>query len=385
MSECLSRKSLYDLVWSEPLKTLCGRFGISDVALRKTCQRAKVPTPERGYWARKAAGKKTWVPPLPERPPAMDDEVLIGGRQEYWYQPWTNEELLPPLPPPPQFDTTIESVRERITKEIGKVTLAHKVTWWHPAISHLLKKDEERREKQRTSTFVSSLDQPKFESALDRRKLRLLNALFGAVGKFQGRPLPDEDAVKGSISFYHQHVYFKLALSKKKGGDVSKSVAGTGQNLALSILDSYHSERESQSWSDDEDGKIEERLSEIAIQIVFLAEAEYRKGVERRYEARKVRKAQLEEELRQKKLAAERAERERIQKLEKARIDRLLGQATAFEQAAVIRKYVEAVHKVISGLSNPKFDAWSRWALAEADRIDPSRDERFLESMIETG
>jgi hypothetical protein len=78
----------------------------------------------------------------------------------------------------------------------------------------------------------------------------------------------------------------------------------------------------------------------------------------------KEQKANLEEELRQKQLAAERAEREQIQKLEKARIDRLLGQAAAFEQAIVIRKYVEAVHNAISELSDlptEKFDAWSRW------------------------
>ena len=109
---------------------------------------------------------------------------------------------------------------------------------------------------------------------------------------------------------------------------------------------------------------------------------------DRRGELRKERKTELEEELRQKKLAFERAERERIQKLEKARIDRLLGQAAAFEQAAVIRKYVEAVRNAISGMNNllaEKFDAWSRWALAEADRIDPSRGEPFLESMIEKG
>ena len=35
MTERLNRKELYDLVWSEPMKTLSARFGISDVALKK--------------------------------------------------------------------------------------------------------------------------------------------------------------------------------------------------------------------------------------------------------------------------------------------------------------------------------------------------------------
>jgi len=33
MAERLTRKALHDLVWSEPMKLLSARFGISDVAL----------------------------------------------------------------------------------------------------------------------------------------------------------------------------------------------------------------------------------------------------------------------------------------------------------------------------------------------------------------
>jgi len=106
MAERLSRKELYDLVWSEPLKTLCSRFGISDVALKKTCARSKIPTPERGYWAKKDAGKPTLQVALPIRPPGMDDQVLIAAGQSYWYQNWKKEELLCPLPPCPSLRET---------------------------------------------------------------------------------------------------------------------------------------------------------------------------------------------------------------------------------------------------------------------------------------
>jgi hypothetical protein len=58
MAERLSREELYELVWSQPLRTLSARFRISDVALKKTCLKAAIPTPERGYWARKDAGQK---------------------------------------------------------------------------------------------------------------------------------------------------------------------------------------------------------------------------------------------------------------------------------------------------------------------------------------
>jgi hypothetical protein len=121
MSETLSRRQLYDLVWSVPLQSLCARFGISDVALKKTCARASIPTPERGYWAKKQSRKKTLVVALPARAPAMYDEVLIAGGQAHWYREWKKEELLGPLPLPPEFTIPIETVREQIAKTIGVV------------------------------------------------------------------------------------------------------------------------------------------------------------------------------------------------------------------------------------------------------------------------
>jgi hypothetical protein len=86
MAEQFSRKSLYDLVWSQPMKTLAARFEISDVALKKTCERAAVPTPDRGYWAKKEAGKGTFQVPLPVRSPGMDDEVVIAAGGNSWYR-----------------------------------------------------------------------------------------------------------------------------------------------------------------------------------------------------------------------------------------------------------------------------------------------------------
>jgi hypothetical protein len=59
MAKRISRAELYTLVWSELMKTLATRFGISDVALKKTCARAGIPTPDRGDWAKKEAGKYT--------------------------------------------------------------------------------------------------------------------------------------------------------------------------------------------------------------------------------------------------------------------------------------------------------------------------------------
>ena len=61
------RKVLYDEVWAEPVRDVAKRYGVSDVALAKTCRRLEVPLPGRGYWAKKAAGKAAPRPPLHPR------------------------------------------------------------------------------------------------------------------------------------------------------------------------------------------------------------------------------------------------------------------------------------------------------------------------------
>jgi hypothetical protein len=80
----------------------------------------------------------------------------------------------------------------------------------------------------------------------------------------------------------------------------------------------------------------------------------------------------------ERKAALEEAERRRLEleaKREQARVDHLLGQASALHRAQEIRAYVAAVRALNSAAPEPMastaLDAWCSWALARADRIDP--------------
>src|SRR5947207_1737367 len=76
----LSRKDLYELAWSKPMRELDEDFGISDVALAKRCRRLAIPVPGRGYWARVDAGQQPYRPQLPKREPQwLDDGALTVG------------------------------------------------------------------------------------------------------------------------------------------------------------------------------------------------------------------------------------------------------------------------------------------------------------------
>lgn len=68
----ITRKDLYDQVWSTPMRLLAKKFGLSDVGLAKVCRKHDIPRPSVGYWAKKQHGKKTTKPSLP---PAGDPKL----------------------------------------------------------------------------------------------------------------------------------------------------------------------------------------------------------------------------------------------------------------------------------------------------------------------
>ena len=388
MARRLLRKELYDLVWSEPMRTLSARFGISDVALKKTCARAEVPTPDRGYWAKKEAGKSAPQVALPERPLGMDDEIVVAGGSSYWDQTWSKEDLLVPLPPRPEFHEPIEAARERIAKIIGKLSVARDILYWHPAIDRLLKEDDKRREKQLAAPHPMSWDNPRFDTPFERRRLRILNTLFSAAARMNGKPTIDgREARSTHVTFYRQHVGIRLDHAKqynRRGYAAPKPPESNDSKLSFSILESINSEKVRVTWQDDETGKLEARITDIAVELVSTAELQHRESAVRQYQWRVERKAALEEEGRKRKLEAERAERERQRRLEQARIDRLLKDAVALQQASEIRQYVQAIRVVYScdeASSTEALERWSQWALAQADRIDPARGGAFLKSM----
>lgn len=69
----LTRREIYDLVWSQPMSNAAIGLGMSANGLAKICDRLLIPYPTRGYWAKVYAGKdqpQTALPPAPDAVPA---------------------------------------------------------------------------------------------------------------------------------------------------------------------------------------------------------------------------------------------------------------------------------------------------------------------------
>jgi AcrR family transcriptional regulator len=73
----LSRKQLYQRVWSESISMVAKDIGLSSNALAKICNRLLVPYPSRGYWNKVNAGKRAARAPLPAAPELNSERVTI--------------------------------------------------------------------------------------------------------------------------------------------------------------------------------------------------------------------------------------------------------------------------------------------------------------------
>jgi hypothetical protein len=380
MPQRTTRLELYELVWSGPVTSVASQFRISDVGLKKICARFEIPVPNRGFWAKRQAGKPTQHVSLPPRPPGMREDIIVGGNQRHWqYNHLTTQEILGPLPDPPAFSEDIADVRRRVSDSLGKVTIAKLTGPKHPVVERLLAQDEALQEKQRTGYY--SWEKPVFEGKFGERRLRFLNSLFLAVARCGGKPeVSTREALRMSLKVHHATVFIKLdRATSPKTNRRGEATGKSDDALRFAICRDYDRTVETAFWQDGEAGRIEDFIKDIAIEVITSAEVGYRATCVHAFEWRVRRKAELEEAAIQNQLELERRALERQRQREQKRIDRLLDEAAALRKATDIRAYVSAVRSLVakSEPSGHDIDQWARWALDQAARIDPVENGRY--------
>jgi len=382
MARLFTRLELYDLVWSRPTRTVAASLGVSDVGLAKTCRKAEVPIPPRGYWARKPDEQRLLRPALPPRFPGGADRFEIGGDGKHYRGTYSDQDILDmPVPPEPVFEEPLEAVAARIDKMVGKVPAVRNFDKAFGDVARLLSQDEERKIHQRP------YDKPLYESGVERRRLLLLNSLFlgfyaagckasMSTSKWQQH---DEHSRTVSVTVGAQHISFTLdpPLRERRRNHPVPDDEG---KLRLA-LGHRRAEQPSQFWEDGADAKLETRLREIVTFIMLEAEKAHRERAVSHRTWVIGRKADIE-----KQIAEQRAEQEREalrakERQHKAAVDILLKQAADLQKAQSIRVYVSEICRRAGELSLPKvaLDRWSDWALTQADRIDPTKSLQFLQ------
>lgn len=388
----MTREELHAQVWSQPMRTLAKSMGISDVALAKRCRAANVPVPPRGWWARKEAGKPVKVEPLPPLPFAMANYFPAIDRQAMAEEaPSSEGEGEGELPGPPVF-RNLATVTEEIRAVVRPIKVPANLTYPHPIVARLLRQDAERKPRPSASAYFPDRHGPKFAGPTQQRRLRILSCILTELERLGCKASGSTHAgERFSISIGGSWTYILFGI---EGGasesyfhrDGRRFKAPKGERLRFDLVEHDDRNPPKRIWREDET-PLERQATDIVLGLLLQAEDDTRKWAlmhhqwEREDQARRAREVRL---------AAEKAEAERIARDEAAaaaRIAALIDGAEALERAARVRRYVAAVREANAARPEPvpeeALDTWARWALAEADTIDPVVSGRFLSDLVQ--
>jgi hypothetical protein len=311
----------------------------------------------------------------------MGEDVVLGGTRLSWLQNLPDAEILQWPDIPPSFPEDVTVVRDRIRGQLGCVAVPPAWDNAHSEIRRLLRTDAGRLERQRRTSVMFPWEAPRFDSTLGQRQLRILNAIFLGIVPAGGRgQVGGGDRLETSIVVHGSFVAFRLtavAPEAKKSKRGASSAIDQPDRLRLSILDVHGSKPERFAWEDDEGRALEAQITDIAVELIATAEINYREACVRRHLWMAEKQEALRERLEEQKRAAEVSVQTRATAASKARLDNLIGMATDYRQAQVIRLFVGAMRRrsldADGALARKEFEVWCNWALAEADELDPTK------------
>jgi hypothetical protein len=374
MNRPLTRRELYELVWSQPRTQIANDLGISDVAVAKLCKSRNVPAPPRGYWARLAstsAKKKPNFlrPPLPytvfERVAGDHEEIEASNPT---FEP---EKLDEPVTPPPSFPDTQEEALARYAALVAEAPRPTRKIGHHPIVERFVAEDE--RLLQMSSPMI--WDKPKFVGALGREMMAGMNRLFWWWAELGLKPAPS------GTRHITMHIplgqYGKSFEIRAEGVSFGVGYAFNTQPMVSKNRFELHLNVGYGRRSNDQpflafDAFDEKLLVESANKLIEIKEESFRSGLigqhawllERRERA-------IREDLEAQEEERQQREEERL-RLEAARDKALDDAIDGIKRADEVRRLVAHVEGAVGSRTDVAGDLarWKAWALAKAVRLD---------------
>jgi hypothetical protein len=366
------REELYRKVWEKPMLKVAEEYGVSAVALGKTCRKLSVPVPGRGHWAKLAHGHEgVKQPPLPK----LDKVPVIYRSPVVQKKPTSSD----------HNDPEFSAISDLLSSGALNPPPIDPNARQHPLIRGTASRLRSQTRKDENGILLprepGGLDVKVSSASLDRA-LQVMTQVLAVVER-QGFSVEVSEQggtaalIKGErISFGIEEPIRRVVTRKPRVPNptdrwdydevVTHEPAG---KLALSVhADTSGPHEQRKSWSDAKVQKVESLIGDFVAGLMRTAVALRRKEEERkRCEAEEQKKTQERAQL-----------REDIQEEEK-KLEQFNKWVDAWERAEQLRRFISAYAKKSRSWNaekQPQHKEWIEWASRQADRIDPFVSEK---------
>lgn len=366
------RNKLFEEIWSDPVDKVAKRYGVSGVALAKTCRKLKVPLPGRGYWAKHKVGKAPKRTPLPP----MENPPRIYLQRHPVQQPCQAAASKEPEPLRPDIFREATRLVDEEKLPDNRVTVPATMGSYHPMVEILTPRMKKKRQvitdewrynmRDPKQTVPGLLDIEVSEAQFDRAA-RIMSTFIDALESRGYTVEAEYQGYRRNSSFavvMEQRVRFRLREHLKRREPTKEEKAETSYlrhveeptgELTFQLTD--HSLSGSRSrWRDTKTRSLENHLNEIIAAIIMDAAHQ----IERNAKAERREKEQEDAETRRR--------RERFEQLKEVarlrKLDAAMERWELFERKRVYVKAVkmEAVRRRDCGEDTSDTDIWIRWA-----------------------
>lgn len=373
-STTLTRKELYELIWSKPMTTVAKDFGVSDVWISKICKEADIPRPPVGYWQKLDAGKNIARKPLPPPKLLASDLVYIKSTTAYSYverDRRSDEDIVSaPEPLPPVFAESMDEFSARIESNIGKINLPSKIVNLHPMIEKLIKEDARRVADLKKNRWGR---EPLYQSAAGEKILIALNCLYQMWSQLGARPRVSSGRdLTCSVEFSNSHLPLTFRVRPERILPKGAKPEPATYEFAWSYHGQYSDFRKHESFRTLKD-ITGETVRSLIIESVVLTEQRLRGSAQDAYEYELRERAEAAARIERRRLAAIKHQREELEQLIASRFCRIDETLVLFDKAEKIRELVAAFDKKYSAHADhmPDFEHWRSWAIDYSNQLDP--------------
>jgi len=359
---------LIAFAWSAPMRELAARLEMSDVGLKKLLRSNGIVCPPQGHWNRVHAGKQVVDrPKASERRPGETGRLRLDSRFSKVMR--TASPMSSAGPFASEFvSEELAQLRSDELKAIRRATVPRSLAAPHPGLRELLAKEERRRQKVAASAWA--WDQPKFDNPVAQRRLRILNGIFLALAKrgYGGHASDRDGDLEAHAHVSDTSVALKFGVAGRPRSQRAYGSAQIAPDLQATTplvfrLNPGRDGQAEKEWRDDDNGKLEQKLTEIVAEIVVEGEAAFRRSL-----------AEAEAFAEQRRIEAQERRQKRLAELNNQRITDLHISGDLLRKAEDIRLLVGRVRQAFAkraDIGTDELTAWSVWAETQADQIDP--------------